>query len=75
MGQFYKTLGAHIEPIQHQKTHFNTLVTKAKLHSRLLARSSCQAPRTWIYYYSVYLRSIGYSLPVSHLSFTQLNKL
>ncbi len=75
VGQSYKTLGAHIEPMQHQKTHFNTLLAKAKLHSRLLASSSCQAPHTWIYYYSVYLRSIGYSLPVSHLSFTQLNKL
>jgi hypothetical protein len=70
VGQSYKTLGAHIEPMQHQKTHFDTLLAKAKLHSRLLASSSCQAPHTWIYYYSVYLRSIGYSLPVSHLSFT-----
>ena len=75
VGQSYKTLGAHIEPMQHQKTHFNTLLAKAKLHSRLLASSSCQAPHTWIYYYSVYLRSIGYSLLISHLSFTQLNKL
>ncbi len=75
VGESYKTLGAHIEPMQHQKTHFNTLLAKAKLHSRLLASSSCQAPHTWIYYYSVYLRSIGYSLPVSHLSFTQLYKL
>jgi hypothetical protein len=75
VGQSYKTLGAHIEPMQHQKTHFNTLLAKAKLHSRLLASSSYQAPHTWIYYYSVYLQSIGYSLPVSHLSFAQLNKL
>jgi hypothetical protein len=75
VGQSYKALGAHIEPMQHQKTHFNTLLAKAKLYSRLLASSSCQAPHTWIYYYSVYLRSIGYSLRVSHLSFAQLNKL
>jgi hypothetical protein len=75
VGQSYKTVGSHIEPMQHQKTHFNTLLAKAKLHSRLLASSSCQAPHTWIYYYLVYLRSIGYSLPVSHLFFTQLNKL
>jgi hypothetical protein len=61
--------------MQHQKTRFYTLLAKAKLHSGLLASSSSQAPHTWIYYYSVYLRSIGYSLPVSHLSFTQLNKL
>jgi hypothetical protein len=75
VGESCKTLGAHIEPMQHQKTHFNTLLAKTKLHSCLLASSSCQAPHTWIYYYSVYLRSIGYSLLISHLSFTQLNKL
>lgn len=56
--------------------HFNTLLAKAKLHSRLLPDSSCgQAPHTWIYYYSIYHQSIGYSLPLSHLSLTQLNKL
>ena len=75
VGQSYKTLGAHVEPMQHQKTHYNTLLAKSKLHARLLASSSCQAPHTWIYYYSVFLRSIGYSLPVSHLSSDQLNKL
>jgi hypothetical protein len=62
VGQSYKTL-------QHQKTHFNTLLAKAKLHFHLLASSSCQAPHNRIYYHSVYLRSIG------HLFFTQLNKL
>jgi hypothetical protein len=61
--------------MQHQRTHFNTLLAKTKLHSRLLTSSSCQAPHTWIHYYLVYLRSIGYSLPVSHLFLTQLNKL
>jgi hypothetical protein len=75
LGQSYKTLGAHIEPMQHQKTHFNTLLAKAKLHSRFIASNSCQATHTWVNYYSVYLPSIGYSLPVSHLSFPQLNKL
>jgi hypothetical protein len=55
VGQSYKNLGAHIEPMQYQKTHFNTLLAKAKLHSCLLASSSCQAPHTWIYYYLVYL--------------------
>ena len=75
VGKSYKTMGAYAEPMQHQKTHFATLLAKSKLHARLLASSSCQAPHTWIYYYSVFLRSIGYSLPVSHLSFEQLNKL
>jgi hypothetical protein len=69
VGKSYKTLGAHVEPMQHRKTHYTTLLAKSKLHTRLLASSSCQAHHTWIYYYSVFLRSIGYSLPVSHLSF------
>jgi hypothetical protein len=50
----YKTLGAFIEPFQHQSTKYKYLLSEAKLHTKLLSTSSCKYHHTWIYYFSVF---------------------
>ena len=74
-GQSYKTLGAFVEPLQHQQTQYRYLVKKARLHTRLLATSSCKYNHAWVYYFSVFLRSVGYGLPICHLTKKQLTEI
>ena len=74
-GQSYKTLGAFVEPFQHQQTQYRYLFKTARLHTRLLATSSCKYNHTWVYYFSVFLRSVGYGLPIFHLTKKQLTEV
>jgi hypothetical protein len=75
MGTSYKTLGAFIKPMQHQKTQYGSLLKKSRKHTKLLATSSCKRQHTWIYYFSVYLPSVGYALPICHLSKNELKTI
>jgi hypothetical protein len=72
VSQPYKTLGAHREPAQYQRKQFRALLNKSKKDSRLLALSACKPHHTWVYYFSVFLRSVGYPLLISHLSHADL---
>jgi hypothetical protein len=74
-GQSYKTLGAFVEPLQHQQTQYRYLLNKGRLHTRLLSSSSCKYNHAWVYYFSVFLRSIGYGLPICHLTKNQLTEI
>ena len=74
-GQSYKTLGAFVKPLQHQQTQYRYLLKNARLHTRLLATSSCKYNHAWVYYFSVFLRSVGYGLPICHLTKNQLTKI
>jgi hypothetical protein len=75
VGESYKTLGTHREPAQSQRKQFQELLSKSKKHSRLLSLSACKPHHSWVYYFSVFLRSIGYPLPVSHLSLADLKAI
>jgi hypothetical protein len=74
-GTSYKTLGAFVEPLQHQSTEYKYLLSKATLHTKLLATSSCRFHHAWIYYFSVFLQSVGYGLSVCHLAPRQLQNI
>jgi hypothetical protein len=71
----YKTLGAHREPAQYQRKQFRELLNKSRKHSHLLVLSACKPHHTWVYYFSVFLRSIGSPPPVSHLSHADLESI
>jgi hypothetical protein len=47
VGTSYKTLGTFVEPMQHQKTQYRSLLKKAKNHTKLLATSSCKRHHAW----------------------------
>ncbi len=75
VSQPYKTLGAYSEPAQYQPKQFRNLLNKSKKHFRLLALSACKPHHTWVYYFSVFLCSIGYPLPISHLSLSDFQTI
>jgi hypothetical protein len=75
LSQPYKTLGAYRKPAQYQRNQFRDLLNKSKKHSGLLALSACKPHHTWVYYFSVFLCSIGYPLPTSHLSLSDLETI
>jgi hypothetical protein len=45
------------------------------MHTKLLATSSCKHNHVWVYYFSIYLRSIGYRLPIFHFTKSQLETI
>jgi hypothetical protein len=75
VGDSYKTFGTHRKPSQSQRTQFRELLPKSKKHSRLLSLSACKPHHSWVYYFLVFLRSIGYPLPVCHLSLADLEAI
>jgi hypothetical protein len=73
--QSHKILGSYQAPISNQRPQYQDLLSKARLHARTVASSHVRPHEAWIYYYSVFLRSVGYPLGVSHLSPSQLDNL
>ena len=71
----YKTLGTQQCATSNQPTQFATLLKKASQLSRALALSACSAPAAWLFYTSVFSKSIGYPLAVSRLSEKNLHTL
>jgi hypothetical protein len=71
----YKTLGTYQAATKHQRAQFDKLQKKATNLVRTLALSSCSAQASWIYYSSMFMKSIGFPLLVSRLCKSQLQAL
>jgi len=73
--QAYKILGTYQAAVQRQRQQHSVLKKKASDHNRTLALSNVSKRGAWIYYSSVFLRSVGYPLGVCHLTDSQLDSL
>ena len=73
--QAYKILGTYQAAVTTQRQQHAVLQKKASDHCRTLALGDVSPRGAWIYYSSVFLRSVGYPLGVCHLSNSQLDTL
>jgi hypothetical protein len=73
--QAYKTLGCFKSPSGAQKTQMQNLNKKCVLHARIITTSALTRLEGWTYYFSKYLTSPGYALPVCHFSTKHLTIL
>jgi hypothetical protein len=73
--QAYKILGTYQAAVQQQRQQYSVLKKKADAHCRTLALGNVSKRGAWIYYSSVFLRSVGYPLGVCHLTDSQLDNL
>ncbi len=73
--QAYKILGTYQAAVLNQRQQHLVLKQKANDHCRALALSNVSQRGAWIYYFSVFLRSVGYPLGVCHLTASQLENL
>jgi hypothetical protein len=64
----YKTLGTFQCPGSHPQGQADALIKHSKALTRTLATSNCHGPPAWMFFTSVYQKSIGYPLAVSQLS-------
>ena len=71
----YKTLGYWKSPSGRQSTQFKVLKKKCDNHARIVTTSALTRREAWTYYFSMYLTSPGYPLPLSHFSPSELHKL
>jgi hypothetical protein len=71
----YKTLGYYKSPCGSQRKQFSVLKTKCDNHARIVTTSAMTRSEAWTYYFSMYLTSPGYSLPLSHFSPPELYSL
>jgi exonuclease III len=73
--QAYKILGTYQAAVVRQRQQHSVLKKKSNDHCRTLALSNVSPQGAWIYYSSVFLRSVGYPLGVCHLTNSQLASL
>jgi hypothetical protein len=71
----YKMLGCYKSPSGVQATQLKVLQKKCNRHSLIVSTSALSRPEAWTYYFSKYLTSPGYPLPVCHFSLSQLQSL
>ena len=71
----YKTLGCYKSPSGTQKTQWNVLLKKCNNHARIVSTSALTRQEGRTYYFSKYLTSVSYPLPVCHFQPAQLHKL
>jgi hypothetical protein len=71
----YKTLGCYKSLSGVQVTQLKVLQKKCDCHARIVSTSALSCPEAWTYYFSKYLTSPGYPLPVCHFSPSQLQSL
>jgi hypothetical protein len=71
----YKTLGCYKSPSGVQLTQLQVLQKKCDRHARIVSNSSLSRQEAWTYYFSKYLTSPGYPLPVCHFTPAQLQSL
>ena len=71
----HKTLGYYKSPSGTQTTQFNVLKKKCDNHARIVSASALSRREAWTYYFSMYLTSPGYPLPLSHFTPAALHKL
>ena len=68
----YKTLGTYQCPGRRQKKQTQELINRSKSLVRTLATSSCGGHAAWLFYSSVFCKSVGYPLAISRLSDRQI---
>ena len=73
--QPYKTLGTYQCPGHAQTTQYDILMKKSHDLVRVLSTSACQGHSAWLFYSSVYIKSVGYPLAVSRLTEQQFKKI
>ena len=73
--QAYKTLGCFKSPSGAQNTQYQKLEQKCLKHARIVSTSALSRVEGWTYYYSKYLPSVSYSLPVCHFPVKKLIQL
>jgi hypothetical protein len=71
----YRTLGYHKSPCGSQKLQFLVLKKNCDNHARIVLSSAMTRQESWTYYFSMYLTSPGYPLPLSHFSAPELHAL
>ena len=71
----YKTLGYYKSPCGSQATQYSVLKKKCDNHARIVSTSAMTRREAFTYYYSMYLTSPGYPLPLCHFSPTELHSL
>ena len=71
----YKTLGYYKSPSGCQTTQYKILKKKCDDHARIVTTSALTRRDAWTYYFSMYLTSPGYPLPLSHFSPVDLHSL
>ena len=71
----YKTLGCYKSPSGSQNTQWKVLWKKCNNHARIVSTSPLTRPEGWIYYFSKYLTSVSYPLPVCHFKPEKLQAL
>ena len=71
----YKTLGYYKSPCGSQKKQFDVLKAKCDDHARIVSSSALSRREAWTYYFSMYLTSPGYPLPLCHFTPKELHKL
>jgi hypothetical protein len=71
----FKTLGTYQAATHGQKKQFEVLQEKASNLCRTLALSHCSANAAWLFYSSIFMKSVGYPLSVSRLTCRQLRTL
>jgi exonuclease III len=71
----YKTLGTFQAPGSRQVAQAQALRTRSQKLIRILATSTCQGPSAWMFYSSVYCKSVGYPLTVSRLDIKKLTEI
>jgi hypothetical protein len=71
----YKTLGTLQCPGSKQAGQAEALVQRSQKLVRTLATSTCQGQSAWLFYSSVFCKSVGYPLAVSRLNTKQLLRI
>jgi hypothetical protein len=71
----YKTLGTFQCPGSNQRGQAEALIKRSKALTRTLATSNCHGPSAWLFFNSVFSKSVGYPLAVSRLSPKHLHQI
>ena len=71
----HKTLGHYISPAGTNKKQLEVLKERSDGVASTLMASGLSRSETWTYYFSTYLPSVGYSLPMQHFGQKELNQV
>ena len=71
----YKTLGCYKAPSGTQSTQLRILQENCDKHTRIVSTSALSRAEGWTCYFSQYLTSPGYPLPICHFNARQLQQL
>ena len=71
----HKTLGHYITPAGTNKKQLEVLTTKSDYIATTLANSGLSRAETWTYYFTTYLPSVGYAIPMQHFTRNELQQV